>query len=305
MVHKITHRQLEVFAALIETGKVTNAAGQIGITQPSASRLISDLEYTIGFDLFVREKRRLSPTMEALALYEEVERSFVGLNKITDIANDIRQYRRGSLMIAGMPALALKFLPDVVAKFAHSNPNISISLQARSSQVVNQQVASQQLDLGFATPEADHPAVNKELLFEAPLVAVLPPNHGLCSKQILAPQDFENQLFISLGAAISTRSEIDAIFLTAGVSRRTQIETQLSSSACEIVSKGQFCTVTEPMTALDFADRGEVIIKPFSPQQMFQYYILQPANKTPSLVANRFLEIVSTNIEKRLQSLLT
>ncbi|NRA87319.1 MAG: LysR family transcriptional regulator [Rhizobiales bacterium] len=302
---KITYRQLEMFAALMQSGKVTDAAHQIGITQPSASRLITDLEYIIGFDLFVRKKRRLHPTAEAYTLYDEVKRSFIGLQKIANAAIQIKQFKRGNLMIAGMPALALKFLPEVIEDFAISNPEITILLQTRSSDIVNQQIASGQFDLGFAAPDVNHPAVRKELLISAPLVAVLPLGHRLCNKDCLYPKDFESELFVSLGTNNNTRLEIDAIFITAGVARKTQLETQLSASACEIVSKGNFCTITEPIIAMDFAEKGKVVIKPFYPEQMFHYYVLIPTNSISSLVSNKFLEMVSQRIEEKVDSLFT
>ncbi len=119
-MNRLTHRQIEAFRAVIETGKITAAADVLGTTQPSVSKLIADLEHVAGFGLFERRGRQVIPTQEALALYEEVERSFVGMSKISRVIEDIRDFRKGSLLVAGMPALALKFLPYVIAGFVAS-----------------------------------------------------------------------------------------------------------------------------------------------------------------------------------------
>jgi len=108
---RLSHRQIEAFRAIIESGSVTAAADLLFLTQPSVSRLLADLEAELGFALFARIGRSLTPTPEADALYEEVRRSFVGLQEISRVADDIRQYRSGSLKIAAMPALGLQFLP--------------------------------------------------------------------------------------------------------------------------------------------------------------------------------------------------
>ncbi len=138
---KLNHRQLEAFRAMIETSSVTEAARRIHVTQPAASRLLSDLEFQIGYPLFTREKMRLIPTSEALALYEEVDRSFIGLNTIAEAAREIGTFRRGSLHVVGMPALALGFLPRIIAEFTKDKPDINVALQIHSSPKVVQCVA--------------------------------------------------------------------------------------------------------------------------------------------------------------------
>lgn len=297
MLHRLTHRQLEAFRAVIETGKVTTAAEALHTTQPSVSRMLSDLEDVAGFGLFERRGRQLVPTSEALALYEEVERSFVGLAEISRVIEDIRHFRRGSLLIAGMPALALKFLPDVIAAFTRAEPGITVSLRARSSQAVLRHLSSQQFDLGFAALDTDHPAVTRRPIFTAPMQAVLPPGHPLANKEQLEAVDFHDQPFIALGSEIITRSETD-VFLASGNARpRLVAEAQLSASICELVANGAGLAIVEPVTAANFAAAGKVITRPLHPVQPFRYDLLLPALRDPSRVASRFLEMVEAQFK--------
>lgn len=292
MLTNLTHRQLEAFRAVIETGKVTTAATALNTTQPSVSRMIADLEHVVGFALFERRGRQLVPTTEALALYEEVERSFVGLAEISRVAEDIRDFRTGSLMIAGMPALALKFLPDVIASFIKSEPGVTVSLRTRSSQAVLRHVSSQQFDLGFAAIDVEHPAVTRRPVFTAPMKAVLPVGHALAKKTYLEPHDFHEQPFIALGSEISTRSETDAFIASSKARPFVVAEAQLSASICELVAGGAGLSIVEPVTAANFAAAGKVITRPLRPEQRFQYDLLRPALREPSQLATRFLELV-------------
>lgn len=292
MLHRLTHRQLEAFRAVIETGQVTAAADVLNTTQPSVSRMISDLEHITGFALFERRGRQLVPTSEAHALYEEVERSFVGLAEISRVIEDIRDFRKGSLLIAGMPALALKFLPDAMAAFVKAEPGITVSLRARSSQAVLRHLSSQQFDLGFAALDIDHPAVKRRPICTAPMQAVLPVGHPLGRKDRLEPGDFHEQPFVALGAEIATRSETD-MFLAAGNARpRIVAEAQLSASICELVASGAGISIVEPVTAANFAATGKVLARPLHPDQPFRYDLLMPALREPSRVATRFLDLV-------------
>ena len=58
-------RQLQAFHAIVETGTVTRAAEQLGISQPGISNLLAQLERETRFKLFERSKGRLIPTPEA------------------------------------------------------------------------------------------------------------------------------------------------------------------------------------------------------------------------------------------------
>lgn len=292
MLHRLTHRQLEAFRAVIETGQITAAATALGTTQPSISKMIADLERAAGFELLERRGRQVVPTPEALALYEEVERSFVGLAEISRVIEDIRDFRKGSLMIAGMPALALKLLPDVIAEFIAEEPGITVSLRARSSQAVMRHLSSQQFDLGFAALDSDHPAVLRRPIYTAPMRAILPPGHALAAKAVLEPADFDAQPFIALGAEIGTRSETDRVLTDAGARPRIVAEAQLSASICELVAAGAGLSIIEPVTAATFAATGRIVSRPMTPAQPFRYDLLMPALRQPSRVAAKFLQLV-------------
>jgi len=295
---KPTYRQIDAFRVVMESGSVTAAADRLYLTQPSVSRLIADLEAAVGFSLFARQGRRLSPTPEAQALYEEVRRSFLGLAEITRVADDIRQHRGGSLTIAAMPALGLQFLPAIVAEYAVARPGLVISLRVRSSPAVLQHVSSQQFDLGFAAIETEAPAVTREELFSRPMLAVLPRGHMLCEKVALTPADFHQQAFVALGSEISTRSETD-LFLAHGAARpRIVAEAQLSFVICGLVAGGAGVSIVEPVTARHCSALGMVETRPLVPEQLFRYDVLLPALRPPSRLATEFLAVVRDRAEE-------
>src|SRR3546814_3006439 len=65
-------RQLEAFRAVMVTRSITQAAQSMHLSQPAVSKLIADLEYAIGFKLFVRTKgSALTVTPEAEYFYHE------------------------------------------------------------------------------------------------------------------------------------------------------------------------------------------------------------------------------------------
>ncbi len=72
------YKQMLAFRMVMLSGTVTQAAERLNISQPAVSNLIASLEQHFGFPLFERRKGRLSPTPDALHIYEDVARALSG-----------------------------------------------------------------------------------------------------------------------------------------------------------------------------------------------------------------------------------
>lgn len=282
-------RQIEAFRAVVLTGGVGAAAGLINVTQPAVSRLIRDLQRQLGLVLFERRGTGLVPTSEALSLYAEVERSFVGLERIAQMATELRTRRAGFLRIAALPALANGFLPRFVGRFLAERPKLDIVLSGLVSHAVLAAVAQGQCDLGFAEASIEHVAVRRERMPLAPYVAVLPRGHRLARRKRLGPRDFEGENFISLGPSTLSRFRIDRAFAEHGVTRVMRIETPLSEIACSLAGAGAGVTLCEPFTATEYATRG-IVVRPFEPRIEFEFGALYAAQRSVPPVAREFID---------------
>jgi len=263
-------RQIEAFRALILTGGVGAAANLLNISQPAVSRMIRDFQQDLGLSLFERRGTRLVPTSDALSLYAEVERAFVGLDRIAKTATELRTRRAGFLRIAALPALANGFLPRFAGQFAAERPKLDLGVSGLVSHAVVAAVAQGQSDLGFAESSLEHAAVQTERMPAAPYVAVLPRGHRLTRKKRLHPADFAGESFVSLGHSSLSRFRIDRVFAEHGVERILRIETPLSEIACSLVASGAGVSLCEPFTASEYATRG-IVIRPFEPHIEFEY----------------------------------
>ncbi len=294
---RLNHRQLEAFRATMQTGMVTRAADLLCITQPAVSRLLSDLEHAVGFQLFARVKGRLNPTLEAKLLYDEVERSFSGIEKIARFSEGIRNYQIGTLSIASLPAMALSFLPRVITRFRLSYPRIRVHLITRPSDELLELIASQQIDIGFAATQSSHPAVDVSPLLETSLCCVLPMNHRLANRDVIRVEDLNDEPFITLGPEVGVRYQISRVFENHGVRRQIVIEAQLTSCACAFVREGAGVALVEPIGALEYTDKG-VVAKPFLPSIRYTYHLLKPRHRP----ASRLLEPFLTRLQQELDT---
>jgi DNA-binding transcriptional LysR family regulator len=285
-------RQLEAFRAVMRTGSVTNAAASLYLSQPAVSRLIAELERSVGFRLFERIKGSAPvPTPEAAAFLQEVERSFAGLQVLRQAAADIKNFRTGNLRIACLPALSTGFVPEVIKQFRASNPAVRIQLQTRSSSTVRLWVAAQQFDLGLATPGGDVQGAQAETFLKIAGVCVLPANHKLAARDVITPADLHGEPFISLALEDAVRAKIDDVFAAAGVERDLVVETQYAMTICALVKRGVGCAILNPLSATDFADKG-IVLRTFEPAIEFEYMLYLPTFRPPSRVALEFIQLL-------------
>lgn len=294
---KLSFRQVEAFRAIMIAGTTTGAADILCISQPAVSRLLSDFESSVKVVLFERHKKRLLPTPEALILFEEIERSFVGIEKLARTAEELREFHRGTLRIACMPTLAQELLPKVAHDFQQNNKGVSITLQVRSSQQVADWISTQHFDIGISAIKVSDPAIKVEPLARTQLVCILPPNHKLKDKKEIEPEDLEGELFISLGTEQSIRYKVDEVFEHADVSRQMLFDTQVSHVACSYVLAGSGVSLVDPVTAVNYIERG-LVVKPFKPEISFKYNIIYPATRAVSRLSLEFSKLLKERLKE-------
>ena len=284
-------RQIEAFRAIMLTGSVTGAADILYVSQPAISRLIHDLEQEVGFELFERRKNRLYPTTMAHTFYKEVERSFIGMKRIADVAKQIRNFETGRLRINCMPGLSSSILPAIVAQFASDHPTVSIDFDVFPSTVILDHVVAAQCDIGFVGAEQASSTVNVVATITSPCACIMPHGHELASLKEVTPSDLEGVPFISIGENSLLRRQVDAIFDESRVKRKLQLQASLSSTVCDLVRQGSGVSIVDRFIAVN----SHVEMRPFKPNIPFLYNILEPPLQTNSGLVKQFLKTLEEN----------
>jgi DNA-binding transcriptional LysR family regulator len=279
------------------TSSTVRAAQTLHISQPAVSRLVRDLQEAVSLTLFERRGTRLVPTSEAIALYAEVERSFVGLERIAQAARDLRERRAGVLRVAAMPALCNGVLPRFVGEFLARHERVDFALEGLISSAVLERVVSEQCDVGFAAAPIEHAAVTHRKLPAVPYIAVVPVGHRLARRRVLRPRDFAGEPFIALGPTTPSRFRVDDVFSRQGIDRAIRVETPLSEIACALVAAGVGVSIVDPFTAHEYGTRG-LVARPFEPVLQFQVAALYPAHRAPSPVAREFIDGFARYLER-------
>ena len=294
---RISPRQLEAFRAFMEVGSVTGAAERLHLSQSAVSKILSGLEYSVGYPLFLREKKRLLPTREARLLQKEVDRIFRSLEELGGFVRDLRNLEQGELSILTTAPIGETILPDVIAGFLGKHPQIRLSFEIRSSDVVNQRISDQHADLGFSMVPFDHPSVASEVLFHVPACCALPGGHALASRKRISAEDLRDEPFISFLAGSRMRHLVDAVFEQRQISRAMRHEVYASQDAIVLVRKGLGVAIVDPLTAARQAGK-DLVMRPFEPQIDYTFKAMRPRFRDASRLADAFMDELRASLQR-------
>jgi DNA-binding transcriptional LysR family regulator len=286
----MNQRQIEAFRLVMLRGSMTAAAEELGTSQPTISRLISELEASTGLALFTRNGGRIQATDAGSAFYREVDRSFVGIEKLAHSAREIRQFGSGRLRLVAAPVLALSFMPLVIERFLAAYPRIAISLEMRSEGTIQRWASSAYCDVGFGTITPDAFGVTSAELYRLPGVCALPANHPLAARERVHARDLKHQRLILPSYADDTRSALDRALKHAGVNQVPTIETPYGATICAMVARGLGVGVVNPLATFD-ANPARIVFRPFSPDVMFRGFTVCPQLQHPNPLVSTFLEL--------------
>jgi DNA-binding transcriptional LysR family regulator len=119
---------LRVFYAVAQTGSFSEAATQLGLTQPTVSTRVRDLEARLGVRLFSRSGQRLSLTEAGEKICDHVvtmERSAAAVERL--VAGEDKK-DEGRVIVAAPDGLASYILMPELARFFREHPDISMGV---------------------------------------------------------------------------------------------------------------------------------------------------------------------------------
>lgn len=119
----------------------------------------------------------------------------------------------------------------------------------------------------------------------------------MSSQPVIEASELEGKRFISFSADTQMRQVIDHEFDSQGIRRKMLTDVYLSEPACILVSRGLGVSIVDPFTAVEFAARGSLVVKPFRPQIPYVFRMLRPKNRPSSLLAEAFAKHVHDLIE--------
>ncbi|HEY1413595.1 MAG TPA: LysR substrate-binding domain-containing protein, partial [Rhodopila sp.] len=231
-------RTLELLRVVIETRSVTAAAERLHVSQPAVSKAVKQAEDRLGFPLFLRERGRLVPTLDARVLLPEIVRAATAVDQVSRLAEDLQSLKTGTVSLAAAPVLGNTLAAQAIARFRMASPGVRILIQTMVNHEVVDAVADHRVDLGLVlTPVEDGHTAARDIC-SAALVCVMPRGHALAGREFVGPGDLEAVPLISFSRQQPIGALIEDAFRAASVRRAMAVEVTQSWTACALVQSG-------------------------------------------------------------------
>ena len=140
--------QLRVFIAVYDNKSFSRASEQLGISQPTVSEHIKNLEHTLSCRLFDRLPRNVMPTAEAEAIYPRAIQIIELAEALRRAATDSDGRITGSLKLGASTIPGTYILPEMAADFVKANPGVNFEVVVSDSQEITRMVLEHELLLG-------------------------------------------------------------------------------------------------------------------------------------------------------------
>ena len=295
-------RQLATFREVMRSGSISEAARTLGRTQPAVSSTIAGLETELELKLFVREQGRLVPTPEAEFFLEEAEAILKRLEISKRTLRGLANREHGQLRVAGIPEATADFLPNSLSRFLADKPSVKVALANRTSGEIEELIAAQQFDIGFAeTPRARNSF--DQVDFDLECMCAIPATDPLASKEVITPAELDGYPLALLHSEHRSHKQTLARFRDAGVDFNQRFELQTAAPGLRFVEAGLCALICDMITAYTAQEKSRngmgppmIVFRPFRPRVQNSLSILTPTHRPISIVAKDFCEFLSQEV---------
>lgn len=233
----ISPKQLRMFLALSESLNFSKTAEQLFMTQPSLSKVIRDLEATLGLALFERTTRSVHLTAGGAQL-ATIARTIVGeydagLQRMQSSA----QQAAVQLSIAAWPSLAQVVLPEVCAALEQTINAPRITLHDCANSQCIERLLNHEVDFALASVAPSHPDLQYQELLRDRFVVL---SHGQWRARVPQRIRLEQLMhlpLITLTDASTAMRYMSAAYLNRGIEYRPKMQVEQMATVVALVKK--------------------------------------------------------------------
>ena len=205
--------ELKAFYRVAQLGSITQAAKKLGLSQPTVTTQIRQLESQYAVELFFRGGRRLTLSDEGVSLLPMVK-------ALMQQEAEIEFFLRNSGQGAGtlrLAATAPYYILDLVKTFRQRLPQIDVSVDIGNSQQVLEALDEYRVDVAASSQLLEDPRLIRRLLGTDPLVLAVHRTHPLAKLDHVPLSALAGHCLLMREPGSTTRKITEKLLEEAGV----------------------------------------------------------------------------------------
>ena len=203
--------ELRVFLKVISERSFSRAAMKLQRTQPAVSQTVRRLEDDMGERLFDRATKDATLTEAGRLLRDYAERLLRLSDEAETAVRDLRDLRRGRVLVGANEASVLAVLP-LIQRFRDSYPLVHVDVRRSPARQVGAEVAQGSLDFGVLTFAPAEPRLGSIILGQDELVMLVHPAHPLASTREVTLSECARQTVVAHNDPSHVRDQVLQLF---------------------------------------------------------------------------------------------
>lgn len=152
----MTLKQLEYFLAIAETGHISTAAQELGLSQPPISMQLHLLEEELGLELFCRDKRNLVITPAGKLLQKKAEQILQLTEAAGEEVQSLGKRMRGTVNIGVITSACVRVIPAKASELLREHPDVNFQLWEGTSGQIMDWLNNGTCDIGLIREPYNH-----------------------------------------------------------------------------------------------------------------------------------------------------
>jgi DNA-binding transcriptional LysR family regulator len=287
-----TLRQFKVFETIARQRSITRAAEELHLTQPTVSIQLRQLTDSVGLPLLEQVGKKLYLTHTGQELLKVCQSMFDSLARFEMVVSDIKGTKAGRLRLSVITT-AQYFIPRLLGRFFERYPGIEIALEVTNRGKVLQRLSENADDLYVLGQPPEHMDVLAEAFLDNPLVVVAPHEHPLAHERKITLTRLADEFFLIREPGSGTRLATENHFKEHDLELKTRMELGSNEAIKLAVAGGLGLAVLSAHTLALERNSDELTVldvQGFPIRR--QWYVLRPADKQLSVVAQTFLDFM-------------
>lgn len=283
-------RQLKYFVKSAEYLNFSEAAKHLYITQSTLSQQIKQLEYELGFTLFIRNSRHIFLTEAGEEFLPFAQRTIQDAEDGVQRLYDLQHVKVGTLHVGVTYSLST-VLTEGLMRFMHEYPGIKLEICYKTMAELLELLRARKLDFVLSyKPLIDSPEIDAMPLFDNTLAVVVDKEHSLakCSKVSLQELQGHNLVLPSVG--LQARSMLDRLMEDKDFALTSKLELNETNILLQVVATGRYATILS--TSAVFGNTRFKAVPIDEPGNVMQASLLSLRGAYQKASAKEFIKIL-------------
>jgi LysR family hydrogen peroxide-inducible transcriptional activator len=258
-------RQLRYFLHLAETGQYGRAAALAGISQPSLSLQIAELERRLGLQLVERRRRGAVLTPEGREVRDRAMRIVAEVEALVETAQKLETGMPGQLRLGSTPTIGPYLLPSLVRRLHATYPEAKLVLRDGAPRELTDDLMAGRHDVILTQLPVSARDVTVVRLFREPLSVAMAHEHPLAGRPEVHDADLAGQEVLSLSHAYALHTQIASLCRDLGAHLNAGYEGTSLDALRQMVAMDMGVTFLPALYVRSeiSAPRGDVAVRPF------------------------------------------